>query len=226
MFRDRSQFEQGINHYVPAMQFSHAISEVAPQQFSLGAPAANAVIQAGILANSAIGTIVQVNAILPEKYGRTLIFTPSADPGASGGQIDWRGFDYLGQPILERISGTNGSTTPVVGKKAFKRVSYSRIVTTSTNGITWSITSGDSLGLPYRGELMWVRENGVNVAIAGFTAPDMTDPATAATGDPRGTWNPAAAFDGIKEYVACMIGNSYVNAAGNGGLHGIRQYFA
>jgi len=227
MFRDRKAFEQGINMYVPAMQYSNAIDHTQPQQFNLGAPAANAVLQSGIAANAAIGTTVAINITLPETYGRTLIFTPSADPGASGGQIDWRGYDYLGQPILQRISGVNGVATPIAGLKAFKRITSAKIVTVSTNAVTWSITSGDNLGLPYRGDVTWAREAGVMVAVgAQFTPGVMTDPATSATGDPRGLYNPTAAFDGIKEFLVAMIGDDSVNVNGNGGLHGIRHYFA
>jgi len=227
MFRDRKSFEPGINAYVPAMQYSNAINHTQPQQFSLGTPAANAVLRSGVAANAAIGTLVTIDLVVPEPYGRTLIFTPSADPGASGGQMDWRGFDYLGQPILERIAGVNGSATAIVGKKAFKRISSVRTVTVSTNAVTWSISSGDSLGLPYRGDVIWAREGGVLVAVAAqFTPGVTTDPATSATGDPRGLYNPTAAFDGVKEILVGMLGDAAVNANGNGGLHGIRHYYA
>jgi len=225
MFRDRSAFEPGINNYVPAMQYSNAINTTNPQQFNLGMPAANAVLKSGIAANAAIGTVVNVDIIVPEKYGRTLIFTPSGDPGASGGQIDWRGFDYLGQPITVRIAGVNGSSTPIVGTKAFKRISYTKIVSLSTNAVTWSITAGDSLGLPYRGDVVWAREGGAMVAVTSqFTPGVMTDPATSATGDPRGLYNPTAAFNGATEVLVGLIGDSSVNANGNGGLHGIKHY--
>jgi hypothetical protein len=227
MFRDRDQFEPGINHYVPAMQYSNAINSSQPQQFSLGAPAANAVLKSGVAANAAIGTIVSVDLIVPEPYGRVLIFTPSGDPGVSGGQIEWRGFDYLGQPMLTRVAGVNGSSSAIAGLKAFKRIHSAKIVTTSTNAVTWSITSGDALGLPYRGDVIWAREGGAMVTVgAQFVPGDRTDPATSATGDPRGTYNPTAAFDGIKEFIVGIIGDPSLTATGNGGLHGIKQYYA
>ena len=227
MFRDRKYFDPGINCYVPAMQYANSINTSNPQQFSLGTPANNAVLQAGIAANAVVGTVVLVNITLPEPYGRTIIFTPSADPGVSGGQIDWRGFDYLGQPITQRISGTNGASAPVAGLKAFKRITSAKIVSTSTNAVTWSITSGDNLGLPYRGDVVWARENGVMVAVgAQFTPGVMTDPATAVTGDPRGLYNPTAAFTGAVEIIVGLIGDSSVNSSGNGGLHGIKHYAA
>lgn len=228
MFRDRRQFEAGINHYVPAMQYANSIDHSQPQQFNLGSPAANAVIQASIAANAAIGTVVNItNYTLSERYGRTLIFTPSGDPGASGGQIDWKGFDYLGQPMVQRVSGVNGSSTAIAGNKAFKRIMSATIVTASTNPVTWSVSTGDSLGLPYRGDVIWARENGVLVTVAAqFTAGVTTDPATATTGDPRGLYNPTAAFNGATEILVSILGDDAVNASNNGGLHGIRHYYA
>jgi hypothetical protein len=209
------------------MQYANSINSSNPQQFSLGTPANNAVLLSGVAANAAIGTTVIVNLTLSEPYGRTIIFTPSADPGVSGGQIDWRGFDYLGQPITQRVSGTNGSTTPVAGLKAFKRISTAKIVSVSTNAVTWSITSGDALGLPYRGDVVWAREGGVMVAVgAQFTPGVLTDPATSISGDPRGLYNPTAAFNGSTETIVGMIGDPAVNANGNGGLHGIKHYAA
>lgn len=227
MFRDRRFVEQGINNYVPAMQYSCSVKSSNPQVYNLGSPAANAVIQSGVSGQGAIGTTTTLTWTSDARYGRSLIYTPSGDPGASGGSVDVRGFDYLGQPMLERFSGSNGSSTPIVGTKAFYRLQSMRIVTTTTNAITWSITSGDRFGLPYRGDVTWARENGVLVAVAAqWVAAVTTDPATATTGDPRGTYNPTAAHNGATEFLVTIMGDDSVNASGNGGLHGIRHYYA
>jgi hypothetical protein len=61
---------------------------------------------------------------------------------------------------------------------------------------------------------------------AQFTPGVTTDPATSATGDPRGLYNPTAAFNGATEFLIGMIGDPAVNANGNGGLHGIKHYAA
>lgn len=52
--------------------------------------------------------------------------------------------------------------------------------------------------------------------------PDTTDPATASTGDPRGTYLPAATPNGAIEFIVGYVADSSVNAAGNGGLYGIQ----
>ena len=57
-----------------------------------------------------------------------------------------------------------------------------------------------------------------------LTAPVLTDPATVTTLDPRGLYTPNATMDGAKELVINAIASSWVNASGNGGLHGIAQY--
>lgn len=62
--------------------------------------------------------------------------------------------------------------------------------------------------------------------VASIDAPDLTDPATATTGDPRGLLQPVLTFDGSKTVSVVMVGDNYVNADGNGGLHGVPHYTA
>jgi hypothetical protein len=66
----------------------------------------------------------------------------------------------------------------------------------------------------------------IDLAFAKIVAPDLTDPATAVSGDPRGQYIPTAAPDGVKEYIICLRPDGGINANNNGGLHGIRQYNA
>src|SRR5262245_33248762 len=120
--KDRGFFPQGSNIYVPAMQFTTGLANAQPTQFSLGSPAApsaNAIGNA-IAGNSAPGTIATLTAWLADStYGRVTRVTPSGDPGAAGGVWDLWGWDYLGQRMVERFSGANGSTAIMYGKKAF-----------------------------------------------------------------------------------------------------------
>lgn len=58
-----------------------------------------------------------------------------------------------------------------------------------------------------------------------FTPFDSTDPGTPTTGDPRGTYESIQTPNGTEVIVAMNGDNSY-NAAGNGGLHGIKQVIA
>lgn len=56
-----------------------------------------------------------------------------------------------------------------------------------------------------------------------YDAPDITDPATAATRDTRGTYTPFATMDGSIELFAVVRADPAVNSSGNGGLYGIKQ---
>ena len=154
--------------------------------------------------------------------------TPSADPTTAPAVYEVRGYVYLGQPMLERISLPNGATALVSGKKAFYKVREFRVITPATAAITVNVGYGDELGLPFKGYLDWAKEDGAFVATPNstLTAAVVTDPATATTGDPRGTYNPTTALNGAKEIWVGLIGDNWVNASGNGGLHGIQHYYA
>lgn len=56
-----------------------------------------------------------------------------------------------------------------------------------------------------------------------FTAGDTTDPNLATSGDPRGTYEALVTYDATSEIIVGLLGDMTFNAAGNGGLHGIRQ---
>lgn len=339
-------FPEGINSYVPAMQYN-AQFEQGIGLFSLGTPAASDddIIDDSVDADAVAGTIETQSYVSDSPFGRNLILTVSGDPGAAGGVVDVYGFDYLGQPMKERFTGANGATAILYGKKAFYRVTKTVIVTATTNAVTYKLGTGTWLGLPYKGDIVWAKENGVNIplynrdtwfwseldaasvaggpsgvyidipmpgwvkgfkgistkpagsttdpvitvataagAITGLgatvdvsalgneqsdvpttegysaatrirpgdnvqilvadadgssglklgveiatTSPlqgDETDPATATTRDPRPIYEPYITMDGAKEILVAMRGDPTVNASGNGGLHGIRHYFA
>lgn len=343
-YKDREHFPVGINMYVPAMQYASEVATSQPVAFNLGTPAAKSasVIAAATPSNSAVGTQVAYTWVSDSRYGRTIQLTPSANPGAVGGAIDVFGTDYLGQPMVERFSGANGATAILYGKKAFYRVTHSKIVTASTNATTYAIGTGDRLGLPFKGGIAWASEGGVQVAVSGgkevtlytdrsrteaaagtskwITAPfagyiksitgtpdggggavdpvitvringvavtgltitvdtsdvagltvtdtpttpgysannrfaagdrieivgtaaagafgdrigltlvslqgsagDLTDPQTNTSSDPRGLYEPLTIPNGSLNYQVGLIGDSSLNAAGNGGLHGLKQ---
>lgn len=99
------------------------------------------------------------------------------------------GWDFYGYPMTERITGVNNSTA--TGKKAFKFVS-SVVPAGTLSGSNVSVGQGDTYGLPL---LLSATPsiNGFwnNVIITGTgtpTAADATSPATATTGDVRGTY--------------------------------------
>lgn len=345
MFKDRAAFLPGINTYVPGMQYASALVHGQPTDFSLGSPAAESaslLVNAGN-AQAAANTDIVIGSTLQlqdSAYGRNLRLSISGNPG-NANVIDVYGFDYLGQPMVERFTGASGATAILYGRKAFKRVSRARVVTPSTNAVTFNLGTGSKLGLPFKGDLVQAREAGVQtqlfnrdqifymdrsaaeavsggsrkiiapfpgyvkgingvanggggttdpvitvsiggVAITGltetidtsdttgavvtgvpttpgynannrfktgdvitvvaaaaagafgdrlgiiltptqFSTPDLTDPQTAVTGDPRGTYEALRVLDG-SEVIVSMIGNPQVNAAGNGGLMGLRHF--
>lgn len=340
--RDRVSLFTGINNYVPAMSYASNLALGAPTEFSLGTPAAVSanVIAAATAADAVAGTRVDYTYTTDGRYGRTLRLTPSGNPGNSAA-IDVFGRDYLGQPMVERFTGASGATAILYGKKAFKTVDYTKIVTAASNAVTWAIGTGFRLGLPYKADVAWAKEGGVlvplfkrdtiyyadrgaadavagnskwikspfpgfvktlvgtpdggggatdpviivklaTVAIVGLTVtidtsdtagltvtdvpttvgysannrfiagglieivgaaaagakgdrvgleltptqlslPDLTDPNTNVLGDTRGTYESLAVFDAATEITVGLVGDPWVNASGNGGLHGIRH---
>lgn len=222
--RDREAFHPGINMYVPGMQLANGVTLHGPGIYNLGKPAAAgaAAVASGIAANAIAGTIAFVTWTSDARYGRLLNMTPSGVPG-NNNVLDIYGFDYLGQPMVERITGAAAASTAVLGKKAFYRVTHTKIVTAATNAITFTLGTQVGLGLPYKGTVMIAREGGVASAIT-VVAPDLTDPQTAITGDPRGVYTPAGAPNGVLDYELSIMGNPAVNAAGNGGLHGLKHF--
>jgi len=217
-----TNFPRRINNYVPAMMYSSDVNYNAPTRVSFGAPLANnatLVLNAGSL--TAVGaTDLSSVAAFPETYGRTCTYVASA---ANTNVITLYGWDYLGQPIREDIT-LNGAT-PVVGKKAFK--SFLNMTSGTSSATTLSIGSGSGLGLPYKAlRVGWEVANGAAAAAGTLTAAVLTDPQTATTGDPRGTYAPTTSLNGTNIISAVFDFVNDVNTSNNGGLHGIRQYTA
>lgn len=234
MQRDRQFFQQGVNNYVPAAQYACGPIHAAPERLSFGSPAAASPSfitsgAAGATANGAVvNTIVYLTTpkLMDATYGRTVTVTPSGDPGASTLVVGVVGYDYLGQPMQENITCPNGASALVAGLKAFYLVIGSRVVTLATNTVTYSIGSGLRLGLPYKCRITSWRENTTDLTFAqintGHNAAILTDPATATTGDTRGTFTRLTAPDGTYTEGAVQ-GDPWVNTSNNGGLYGIRQ---
>lgn len=350
MFRDRAAmgaYLAGINGYVPGMQYASALVHGQPTEFSLGSPAAEAAstFLSAQAANATANTehTVSTSAQTSDaRYGRNVRLSISGNPG-NAHVIDVYGFDYLGQPMIERFTGASGATAILYGKKAFYKVTKAKVITPSSNAVTYSVGTGSRLGLPFKGDVVAAKEAGVQVplynrdfwmwapissadvvagfshwfrspcpgfvktlagipngggstndpvvtvelggtAITGlsvtidtsdtagttvtdtpttagysannrftantlievvsaaaasakgnnigieitptqFTLPDLTDAATSTTGDPRGTYEALRTLDG-SEIVVSLLGNNAVNTSNNGGLHGIRHYYA
>lgn len=110
-----------------------------------------------------------------------------------------------GAILTETFSGPSGTATTAT-LKTFRYVSV-----VSTDGNTVSavgIGHGDTVGFPYKapyfGSLHLNYNNAVVTASTGYTAPDETTPATATTGDVRGTYALQVAANGSRRLVASI----------------------
>lgn len=219
-----SFFPRRINEYVPAMQYASDVNMSSPTRVSFGSPAVAGA--AAILSAQSIATAGSVDASdmlmseLDGTWGRTVQLVAS---GASTATVTIESFDYLGQPVTETMTA-NGATV-VHGVKAHK--SLRKITWTATAGTTINVGTDTKFGLPYK--LLNAAIEVVDHAkgtLGTPTAPVLTDPATATTGDPRGLYVPNATPDGSKviELIADFAND--VNSDNNGGLHGIAHYHA
>lgn len=130
------------------------------------------------------------------------------------------GTDAYGVALVETT--TLNGTDPKICLKAFKTVTRIAISAVCTGNI--SAGSTDVFGLPYRANSRadcWTYWDSAFVTTGTFTAAVTTSPATATTGDVRGTFWPASASDGTK-ILTLFVVNSDVDT--NNGLYGVDQY--
>ena len=142
--------------------------------------------------------------------------------------MDVVGYDYLGQPMFERFTGSAAATTPLVGLKAFGWVLGTRVERSCyQRDHELHRLQVSSLGLPWKGKIVTAKEGTTIMTYAQIDTNTvnavLTDPATATTGDPRGLYTPTTAPNGVNIYELSMVGDNAVNTAGNGGLVGIRH---
>jgi hypothetical protein len=217
-------FPRRINMYVPAMHYAADMNLHGPTRISFGNPAlaATTSVVNGVAATTGL-TLLTGNfgqATSDARYGRNLTYALS---GAGTPAISVIGQDFWGQTITENVAA-NGAT-PVVGLKAFMNLIQ---ITCGAVAMNLNVGWGSSLGLPYK--CLRVLSEDVNTSNAGFlpgtvgtlTPPVLTDPATVSTGDPRGTYVTNAALAVTKEIAIAAIFDNSINAAGNGGLMGIK----
>lgn len=173
--------------------------------------AAQAVAGAG---NASINGASASGGVATFDYART-ISAKSSDVGDTTQTVTVTGTDYWGQAQTELLT-LNGTTT-VDGLKAFKTITQVAVSAALTGNL--SVGNGDSFGLPYRvndaGYLLRTGWAGAVADNAGtFTAADATSPATASTGDVRGTFKPTTAANGSRRLVIA-IGLTAVQAGPN-----------
>lgn len=129
----------------------------------------------------------------------------STNAGDTTQTVTITGTDYWNQAQTETI--TMNGTTAVSGLKAFKTITQVAVSAALAGNLT--VGSTDVFGLPYRitdaGYIIRVGWAGALAEDAGtFVAADTTSPATATTGDVRGTYDPSSAADGSRRLVMAL----------------------
>lgn len=158
-----------------------------------------------------------------KSIARNVRITSAGDDSA--GTFTVRGYDLYGYAMTETITGAN--TGVASGAKAFKYIA-SITPAGTLGGTAVTVGTGDVIGLPIRadtwGRLRVFYNSAAVTASTGFTAAVTTDPATATTGDVRGTYTLQSSSDGSKRlevYVSPSVANAVVT--GMTGLFGVTQ---
>lgn len=133
------------------------------------------------------------------------------------------GYDIYGYPMTQTLAGPNATTVNTT--KAFKFVvSITPDTTDGTNNV--SAGTSDIIGLPIRADnfsdLRIFMNSTAITASTGFTAAVTTSPATASTGDVRGTYALQTAADGTKR-LHIFISPKVSNVGSSTGLFGVTQ---
>jgi hypothetical protein len=129
----------------------------------------------------------------------------STNAGDTTQTATFTGKDYYGVAMTETV--TFNGTTAVFGKKAFKTISQVAI----SAAMTGNASAGDSdvFGLPIRvdsrGYVLTTFWDTAHVHTGTFVAAVTTSPATATTGDVRGTYTPPTASNGTRQLIASIV---------------------
>jgi len=177
-------------------------------------PAPVAALATGILnaqSIAAAGTsspVVGFNPNVMGRYGRNVTVVAS---GAATSNVTVYGYDYLGQAMKESFTLTGA--TPVVGKKMFADIV--NVAYGLTAGTTINVGYGAVLGVPYKvlgtqitNELISDVTPTAGALVAGVTTQTLT------SGDPRGTYTPNLAPDGVRSYrFSCAVDRSNLHGS-------------
>lgn len=194
-----TNFPQRLSVRTPSKSFDAEASSnggVVVEEFT--APVA--ALATGILNGTSIATAVDTTSFAGTylstslgPWGRNITVVAS---GAATSNVTVYGRDYLGQKMIE--SFTLNGTTPVTGNKIFRYVD--RVTAGVTAATTINLGWGTRMGMRYK--VLAVQAELLNsaVASAGTVVAGVDTTQTATTADPRGSWSPASAADGSKNY--------------------------
>ena len=188
-------------------------------------------VAVGSLALDGMPGLINFGLADPAGNYKTSIYDPSkalaravsitGSTSGTGGHFLVSGADVYGYPQTENINATSGATT-TNGKKAFKFI-YS-VTPLFTDAHNYSVGTTDIFGFPLRADrfeqvLVWWA-SALVTANTGFVAADSTSPATATTGDVRGTYNVQSSSDGSKR-LAVAVGPTESNCVSLTGVFGV-----
>lgn len=210
-------FPRRTNMHVKDMQYSADVDTNGFVRMELGKPvaaSATGIMDAGSIADALDKSSTGIDGHEDKmgRYGRNITVALS---GAGTPAITVYGIDYLGQPMAETFAAAGA--TAVVGKKAFKEVQS--VTSAAVAATTLNIGFGNALGLPYAiGQITDAYVDNVAPA-AGTTVVAVQVEQTATTGDPRGTYTPAAGVipNGERDYIV-------VGFAIEGDYHGLPHF--
>lgn len=226
MTQQGRNFVNGYNYYVPAMQAAADLGQLLDDRVNFGKPALADAAAANVVTGVSEATATTVVAAVADApFGRSVAVKASAASGANL-TLTIVGRDYLGQPMRENIVIANADgTNNVLGLKAFKYIDKVLSDGGASAAITFGVGWSTKLGLPYVTRAVEREYSDQVVAAAGtLVAGALTDPQTATSGDPRGTYIPTTTLDGIKTIEADVQYSNYVNANNRGGLHGVPHF--
>ncbi len=220
-------FPDRINQFVKACRYAADVHDDGFYKVSFGAPAlkdVNGIIAAHTITGGVTIAIADfvgaVEPVVDSPWGRALSFEGS---GAGTPVVTITGYDYLGQKITETVTLLSAAET-------YSLNAYSRVTeVVVASGVTGTFDMGFSerLGLPYKTmSVVEEIEDGVRAGAGTLVVPVLTDPSTAATGDPRGTYELTGTLDGLADFSILARADNWINAAGNGGYYGIAHFSA
>jgi hypothetical protein len=171
----------------------------------------------------AFGTDGTVNIWDPTKALARVVGITAAN-GASGTVVfTIKGYDIYGYPQTEQITPANNTQT--LGLKAWKYISS--ITPATSDAHNYSIDTTDTIGFPLLAAAFEYTDifmdGSLITANTGFVAPDATSPATATTGDVRGTYALQTASNNADRLVM-FVTPSVANIGTTAGLVGVTQF--
>lgn len=140
------------------------------------------------------------------------------------------GVDFYGQPMTETFTYT---ATPVVGKKAFKKILALQHISSDVTDlptVAVSVAPGSPLGLPFI-NIGTVKEilNGVVVTSGTTAVGSLSTTQTATSADPRGTYVVGSTPSGGEKVELLYTTTKHTFKNGNGklvgGLEGLAHFF-